>query len=168
MPIVPFAAAAALLGIINLRKSRWGAILVTILIISSGVNTVLSLALTPYFPPQFSAPFAQLVLPSLAEGAGLPNHLSSIFGIAPPVAVVVIALVVIAALTWATMQLLEHRNWWLPAVSLAVAAAVLLVYSWQGSSPTAEEELMRSQVLRRLGHHVIADRIDESINAPSG
>lgn len=103
------------------------------------------------------------MLPSLADGAGFSNLLSSGIGIAPPLVVILIGVILITALTWATGHLYQERKIWLPALSLTTVAVLLLIYSWQGSAPKAETELMRSQVLRRLGHTAVADRLEDSL-----
>jgi hypothetical protein len=163
VPIVPIAAAVSLFAAAKLAEHRWGAAIVSILTAISGVNALLTIALTPYFPPEFGAPLAQLVLPSLADGAGFSNLFSSGTGIAPAVAVILIGVMVVAALIWATGRLARDRRIWLPAISLTAVGILLLIYSWQGSAPSAETELMRSQVLRRLGHSAVADRLEDSL-----
>ena len=163
VPIVPLAAVVALFGATKLATHRWGAVIVVILIVISGSNALLTIALTPYFPPEFGAPLAQLVLPSLADGAGFQNLLSSAIGMSPVVAVILVGVTVIAALIWAARHLVRDRKTRLLAISLTTVAVLLLVYSWQGSAPTAETELMRSQVLRRLGHTAVSDRIEDAL-----
>jgi len=163
VPVVPLAAAVALLAATKLAEHRWGAAIVVILITISGTNALLTIALTPYFPPEFGAPLAQLVLPSLADGAGFSNLLSAGIGIAPPLVVILIGVILVAALIWATGHLVQGRKTWLPAISLTTVALLLLIYSWQGSAPKPETEIMRSQTLRRLGHTAVADRIEDSL-----
>lgn len=163
VPIVPLATAVSLFAAAKLSERRWGAAIVVILITISGINALLTIALTPYFPPEFGAPLAQLVLPSLADGAGFSNLLSSGIGIAPPLVVILIGVILIAALIWATGHLVQGRKTWLPAISLTTVALLLLIYSWQGSAPKPETEIMRSQMLRRLGHSAVADRIEDSL-----
>jgi hypothetical protein len=85
VPILPLAVAAALFAATKISERRWGAAIVVALIAISGANALLTIALTPYFPPEFGAPLAQLVLPSLMDGAGFSNLLSSGIGIAPVV-----------------------------------------------------------------------------------
>jgi hypothetical protein len=165
IPIVPLVAAIALFGAAGLSEHRWGAAIVVILITVSGANALLSIALTPYFPPEFGAPLAQLVLPSLADGAGFSNLLSSAIGVAPTVVVLLIGLIVIAALIWAAGRVVHDHMIWRSIISLTTVAVVLLIYSWQGSTPKVETEVMRSEVLRRLGHTAVADRIDDSIRS---
>ena len=163
VPIVPLAVVVALYAATRLAKHRFGAVIVVILIAVSGTNAVLTIVLTPFFPPEFGAPLAQLVVPSLADGAGFSNLVSSGIGIAPPLVVILIGVILLAALIWATGRLVRDRKIWLPAISLTTVAVLLLIYSWQGSAAKAETEIMRSQVLRRLGHTVVADRIEDSL-----
>ena len=163
MPIVPLATAVALFAAAKLVERRWGAAIVVTLITISGTNALLTIALTPYFPPEFGAPLAQLVLPSLVDGAGFSNLLSTGIGIAPPLVVILVGVILFAALIWTTGRLVGDRKVWLPALSLMTVAVLLLIYSWQGSAPKAETELMRSQVLRRLGHSSVADRLEDSL-----
>jgi hypothetical protein len=89
--------------------------------------------------------------------------LSSGTGIAPAVVVILIGVIVVAALIWATGRLARDRRIWLPAASLTAVGVLLLIYSWQGSAPSAETEIMRSQVLRRLGHNSVAEQIEKSL-----
>jgi len=163
VPIVPLATAVSLFAAAKLSERRRGAAIVVILITISGINALLTIALTPYFPPEFGAPLAQLVLPSLADGAGFSNLLSSGIGIAPPLVVILIGVILVAALIWATGHLVQGRKTWLPAISPTTVALLLLIYSWQGSAPKPETEIMRSQMLRRLGHTAVADRIEDSL-----
>jgi len=171
VPIVPLATAVSLFAAAKLSERRSGAAIVVILITISGTNALLTIVLTPYFPPEFSAPLAQLVLPSLVDGAAFPNILSSATGAAPIAVVILVGVIVMAALIWATGNLAGDRRTWLPAVSLMTVAILLLIYSWQGSPREVDTEFMRAQVLRRLGHCAAADRIEESIlpvTAPAG
>lgn len=163
VPIVPLAATIALFAATRLAEHRGGPAIVVTLVTISGINALLSIALTPYFPPEFGAPLAQLVLPSLTDGAGFSNLLSAGIGITPPLVVILIGVILVATLIWATGHLVEKRKTWLPVISLTTVAVLLLIYSWQGSSPETETEIMRSQVLRRLGHTTAADRIEDSL-----
>ena len=165
VPILPLAVALALFAATKLSEHRWGAAIVVALIAISGTNALLTIALTPYFPPEFGAPLAQLVLPSLVDGAGFPNLLSSKIGVAPVIVVNLVGVMLIAALIWATGRLNREQKTWRSAISLTTAVVLLLIYSWQGSAPKAETEIMRSQLLRRLGHTAVADQISESVPA---
>ena len=68
-----------------------------------------------------------------------------------------------AALIWAIGHLVRWQQIWQAAVSLTTVSVLLLIYSCQGSAPKAETEFMRAQVLRRLGHATVADRIEDSL-----
>jgi hypothetical protein len=81
----------------------------------------------------------------------------------PPVhALITIIAATIDALGWASSLVLRLPKWWVAAVFATAIAAQLLWLSWQGARTGAEVELMRAQVLRRLGHTVVADRIERS------
>jgi hypothetical protein len=163
IPIVPLAVVIAIFAAATLVEHRWGAAIVTILIAISATNALLTIALTPYFPPEFGAPLAQLVLPSLIDGAGFSNVLSSGIGLAPVAVVGLAGVVVFTAMVWATGRLIGERHIWQPVLSVATVLAVFLIYSWQGLTPTADSEFMRSQVLRKLGHTSVADQIEKSV-----
>jgi hypothetical protein len=162
VPIVPLLAIPVLYMLVNLGTGRWWNSLVAVLIAFSGVNAVLCIALTPFFPPQFNSPLAQLVLPSLTEGAGLNNIVSATIGLPPMYVVIAIIAATIAALGWASSLVLRLPKRWLAAVFATAIAAQLLWLSWQGARPSPEVEFMRAQVLRRLGHTAVAARIERS------
>jgi hypothetical protein len=162
VPIVPLLAIPVLYTLVNLGTQRWWNSLVAVLIAFSGVNAALCIALTPFFPPQFTSPLAQLVLPSLLEGTGLHNIVSATIGLPPIYVVIAIGAATIATLGWASSLVLRLPKRWVAAVFATAITAQLLWLSWQGASPSPEVEFMRAQVLRRLGHTVVADRIERS------
>jgi hypothetical protein len=162
VPIVPLLAIPVLYTLVNLGTQRWWNSLVAVLIAFSGINAALCIALTPFFPPQFTSPLAQLVLPSLLEGTGLHNIVSATIGLPPIYVVIAIGAATIATLGWASSLVLRLPKRWVAAVFATAITAQLLWLSWQGASPSPEVEFMRAQVLRRLGHTVVADRIERS------
>jgi len=163
MPIVPLLAIPVLYALVNLGTGRWWNSLVAVLIAFSGVNAALCIALTPFFPPEFTSPLAQLVLPSLMEGVGLHNIVSATIGLPPMYVVIAIIAATIAALGWASSLVLRRPKRWVAAVFAAAIAAQLLWLSWQGASPSPKVEFMRAQVLRRLGHTAVASQIEGSL-----
>ncbi len=166
VPVVPLALVVALGAAVKLAERRWGTAAVVVLVAASATNAVLSVVLTPFFPPQFDAPLAQLVLPSLADGAAFPNLASSLLGV-PRVAVAgLVAAVVLGSSLWALARLISLDGR-LTAFFLATVAMLLLTYGWLGSAPSSDTELMRAQVLRRLGHDQVAGGIEASIMPPA-
>lgn len=163
VPIIPMLTAIASFAAVRLVRRFWGGVAIVILIAASGTNTWLTIALTPFFPPQFGAPLAELVLPSLSDGAASANVLSSLSGVPSLWVVILVGLVVNGALIWASIRLIGDRRWWPAAVAAATSVVLLSVYAWQGSAPRTETELMRAQMMRRLNHHEVADRIEEAI-----
>ncbi len=167
IPVVPLLAIPTLDALVNIY-SRWSwKVLAAGLIAISGFNTALSIALTPFFPPQFDVPLAQLVLPSLTDGVGLHNIVSAFFGLPPIYVVISIGAATIAALGWASSQVLRLPKRWVAAIFAATLATQLLWLSWQGVNPSPEVEFMRAQVLRRLGESDVADRIESSLISAS-
>ena len=163
LPIIPLVVIPALFAAATLVERRWGATIVAVVVSASATNALLSIVLTPFFPPEFRAPLAQLVLPSVADGASFSNLLSSGIGVAPPAVAILTGAVVITLVIWSIGHLVRGRRPRLAAISLMTVVVLLLGYSWQGSAPKTETEIMRSQVLRRLGHTEVADRIEESL-----
>ena len=109
---------------------------------------------------------AQLVLPSLADAAGLHNIISAAIGV-PVIAVVIsIVVVTVATLGWASSRILRMPRRWVAAVFAATLAAQLLWLGWRGASPSPEVEFMRAQVLQRLGYEALAERIEREFVVP--
>ena len=163
VPIIPLLALAALDAAVRLSARRGGGVIVVVLIAVSGVHSALTIALTPFFPPEFGAPLAELILPSLADGAAFPNVVSAVLG-APRLAVFVVAgLTALVALAWAAERLVGWKDWRLPVVFGTTVAAVVLGLAWQGSRTPPEVQLMRAQMLRKLGQPVVADRIENEL-----
>jgi hypothetical protein len=163
VPIVPLLAIPVLYALVNLGTGWWWNSLGAVLIAFSGVNGTLCIALTPFFPPQFTSPLAQLVLPSLNDGVGLHNIVSAFTGLPPIYVVIGIIAATIAALGWASSLVLRLPKRWVAAVFAAAVAAQLLWLGWQGANPSSEVEFMRAQVLRRLGHTTVASQIRGSL-----
>lgn len=161
VPLIPLLIVAALVAAVRLAKDRWGAAIVVVLIAISGANAALTVVLTPYFPPEFGAPLAQLVLPSLVEGAGFCNLLTAFFDVAPTAVVILTLVITSVALIWAATALVRRPARWVPGVYVVSLGAILLVYTWQGVDPSVETELMRAQVLRRLDQPEVADRLEK-------
>lgn len=164
VPVLPIMLVFALSATTELVENRWGSMIVVALVAASGLNAVLTIALTPFFPPEFGSPLAQLVLPSLADGAGFSNVASSVSGVSQAVVAVLVGAAALVVLTRALGNLQPEGGWRCPAISLTTVALLLLVYSWQGSAPPSESEMVRSQMLRRLGHEVAADRLEEALS----
>jgi len=168
VPVIPLALIVALDAAVRLARNRWGAVVVAAMIGASAVTTALTVVLTPFFPPEFAAPLAQLVLPSLYNGAAFPNILSSTFGVGPVAVAVTVGTFVTLAAAWASDRLAQRKPPWLPAVSIATAMTLVAALAWQGSTPGDDLRFMRAEVLRRLGHTVVADRIVEPTPSPAG
>lgn len=162
MPVVPLVAMLTVFALDFLFKRTWTSCLAAVLIGISGAHTLLSIALTPFFPPQFENPLVNLVVPSLIDGALAPNLLSAVSGMTPQTTLLIISAAVIATLGWAVFHLAQFRRPWMPfllAISTVIGASAL---AWQASNATADQEIMRAQMLRYLGHSSVADEIERN------
>jgi len=163
VPVVPLMTIFALSAAAILGARRWGRVVLVVLVALSGINTFLTIAVSPFFPPQFNVPLGQLVLPSIAEGVGFPNLLGSTFGTPNWMAVMAAGLGMSAALGWALMKMVPGRSRWIPLLVAATIAAQLVMLSWQGTRRSDEQELLRTYVLERIGSPETAQRIDQGI-----
>jgi hypothetical protein len=69
----------------------------------------------------------------------------------------------LTAAIWASRHLVADQRKPSPFIAITIVAATLLGYSWWGSVRSDDTELMRAQVLRRLGHTATADRIEAQL-----
>lgn len=160
IPVVPLVAMLTVFALDFLFKSTWTSILATILIGISGAHTLLSIALTPFFPPQFENPLAYLVVPSLIDGALAPNLLSAFSGLNAQTALLSVGSAAVAALGWAVYHLAQRNRPWMPFLLAITAVAGFFALAWQASNATTDQEIMRAQMLRYLGHSSVADEIE--------
>jgi hypothetical protein len=164
VPILPLALVTAFIGLQEFSTGRWRIACVAILVSISAIHAVLSISLTPFFAPEFTAPFAQLVMPSLLDGVGFANLFSTVSGVASVAVVIMVGAITTVAVVWSLLRVVEGQRLWFAGVSLATVLALLSVYSWGASKQTVEIEIMRSQMLRRLGHTETAERIEASLS----
>jgi hypothetical protein len=164
VPILPLALVTAFIGLQEFSTGRWRIACVAILVSISAIHAVLSISLTPFFAPEFTAPFAQLVMPSLLDGVGFANLFSTVSGVASVAVVIMVGAITTVAVVRSLLRVVEGQRLWFAGVSLATVLALLSVYSWGASKQTVEIEIMRSQMLRRLGHTETAERIEASLS----
>ncbi|MEE4273016.1 MAG: hypothetical protein V2I67_15185 [Thermoanaerobaculales bacterium] len=119
---------------------------------------LLTLIVTPFFPPEFDQPLRQLVLPSVMDGAAAPNLVTAMTGIPPTVVWSVVAAATVSLVAWAMVRI--GRNSAVPVVTVVVIFFVgqLGWLTWRSTNRDPELELYRSQVLERLGHFAAAQR----------
>jgi hypothetical protein len=167
IPVVPLLAIPSLAAVVRIGRSVWGSVAVVLLVAVSGIHALLSTAVTPFFPPQFPTPLAQIVIPSFIDGAAAQNFVSNFTGIAAQPVISIMGVAVVMTLGWSMIRLVRDRTWWNHLVFAATISITLAGLAWQGSHPTAEEEFMRSQMLRRIGYPSIAEGIESGITFPS-
>jgi len=151
-------------AVIVLAEHRIGRFIVVVLVARSATRAVLSIALIPFLPPEFSRPLAQLVVPSLIDGAAFQNVLTSSFGLSEMLAVACLGTVTVTALGWALMRLFSIRARWTLSLFAATITVQILLFGWQASRPGTDEEILRARFLRRIGHEDVAEKISVEVN----
>ena len=129
-----------------------------------------SIALTPYFPLVFEAPLAQLVLPSLLDGAALRNLFSELTGLAEPLGLGLLAAAAAVGVGLSLERLARSAaRLWSPVVFAAAAVLYGLLLIATAPQQRAGHEVMRSDVLRRLGYEARAQAVERQpdLQAPA-
>ena len=141
----------------------------TILVTLSAWRILLSIAISPFFPPELSHPLNQFVLPSLRDGVAAPNVVSSVTGISA-IAVWIAAIgLTTALLVWSLDRMGRGSRSWVAATAALTIASQLAWFSWTGPPPDPRHEAIRAQLLAGLGHTEIAIQIETALGstAPS-
>jgi len=130
-------------------------------------HSILTLAVTPFFPVIFDAPLVQVSLQCLAEGIAAPTLLSDLTSVPALLVIGLWASLVLAAAGVALARALQAPR---PALTIPAAMIAGLVLGigiqialYRGS--TAEQERVRDYMLERLGH---VDRSKELWRANPG
>ncbi len=153
VPVLPLLFVPFALGIEALFSRVWSTVIASALVAVSLAATLLSVAVTPYFPELFSDPLAQVALRSLAEGVAMQNLPSDLLGVAPILVFAVYAVVMVIAVgaAWRTLVRPDARR-----VALAVFLATLVAYPVglyiTEPIPATQQEGARADLLRRIGH----------------
>jgi hypothetical protein len=151
-PIVGLLVVLALPAVNVLADHRLGIVVVTVLAVSSTLNTVLTVALTPFFPPEFDRPLTQLVVPSLADGFAAPNIVSAVFGVPAVWVWAAAATIAICAVTWGVVICAPHRARWVVSTAALSAVLYIAILTAQAFPTQPELEGFRSMTLDVLGH----------------
>jgi hypothetical protein len=168
LPLLLFPVAEAL----ELLATRlWSRLVVVALAGMSVGGAVLSVAVTPFFPEQFTVPLGQVTLRCLRDGVVAPNLLSEVLSIPPVLSLVVFALIVFASAAVALIRILPSPRGkvWIPLVLPLGTALYLAVVAVGAGAPVPRDEAMRAVVLQRLGQTELAERLwAETLIDPAG
>ena len=149
-PVVPLLVLLTVDGIRELSRSITGTVFTVVLATVAITHTMLSVALTPFFPIEFDAPLTQLVVPSLSEGLAAPTVIGALTG-TPDIAVWLVAILVALTVMTASMAAVSQRRVLAASVAVLtlVAHSALLVAA--AAHRPASLEPYRVAVIRFLG-----------------
>jgi len=165
VPLIPLLVIPTMVAMTAMARRRWTLLLLTTLATLSATRTLLSIMITPFFPPELSHPLSHFVLPSLRDGIAAPNLISSVTGM--PAIIVWISVVGLTAvlLVWGLSRLGRGPWWW---IAMVVALAIAGQGAWFAQispGPDPREEAIRAQLLAGLGHVEAAARIEASLRS---
>lgn len=165
IPAVPLLMIPTMVAMVAMARRRWTLIVLAAVITVSALRIFMTVVVTPFFPPEFSNPLGQIVLPSLREGVVAPNLVSSFIAIPPSIVWASTAVLTAALLAWGIGTLKRGSTTWV-ALGVALAVAGQTVW-WFSTSPPPDpgREEMRAQLLAGLGHGEAAARIERELRS---
>jgi hypothetical protein len=128
-------------------------------------GSLLSIAVTPYFPERFEVPLIQVTWKSLLDGAAFPNLITDVTGLRAIAVMAGFSLFVMASVILATTRLSAdrlRRYLTIPALPLAMAAYVGFQLAIAPPTTTLQEST-RSILLESMGYPEQARRIQEEL-----
>ena len=155
------------LAVQELCRLSWGRFVVAILAAASLCGSILSVAVTPFFPESFVAPLGQLVLRSLSDGVALPSLLSEATPLTPLSSFLLFALGVLG-LTVAALDSIVRSSPgrpWIAVVFIASIAASVWTISVMTPPRSSRSEVHRALILQRLGYEERALAIVRGLRA---
>lgn len=152
VPVIPLLVIPTMVALSTMARTTLGLLVSAGFVALSATRSFLTVVVTPFFPPEFVNPLAQIVLPSLREGVTAPNMISSTVGV--PTGFVWLAAAALAAvlLVWAIAALKPGTtNWIAVIVALAITSQVVW-WEWRSPPPDPRLDSYRAQLLTGLGH----------------
>lgn len=160
VPVIPLLAIPTMVAMVAMVRRKWGLLVLVGLVAVSATRGFLTLVITPFFPPEFSNPLGQIVLPSLRDGMAAPTLVSSVLGSSPGIVWTAAAAMTVAALIWALGSLGGGSTTRIAIVFVLAICAQFAWWVWLDPPPDPHHENFRAQLLVGLGHTDGAARID--------
>jgi hypothetical protein len=165
VPAIPLLVIPTMVTVDAMARRRSTLLLLTALVTLSAWRTVLSIMVSPFFPPELDHPLSQFVLPSLRDGVAAPNLISSATGISAITVWLAAIGLAIAVLVWGLGRLGRGHLPWIAAVAALTIASQLAWFSWMSPGSDPRSEAIRAQLLAGLGHVEAAARIESALRA---
>lgn len=160
-PVLPLLVFPVAEVIDRMATRLWSRLVIVTLAGMSASSAVLSVAVTPFFPENFTVPLAQVAMRCLRDGAVAPNVLSEVLSIPPVVSLVVFAVIVFTLAAVALTRMLPSPlgKFWIPLVLPLAAALHLAAVGASAGATSPQDEAMRAVVLYRIGRTELAERL---------
>jgi hypothetical protein len=159
VPLVPLLLIPTSAAMLAMLRHRWGAIVAAVLAALSVTRAALTVAISPFFPPEFSDPLRQLVVPGLRDGAATPNLITWLTGTPAPAVVIAGTAMAVAAVIWALVAIEQSRWRRILVAFLITVLAQLGGLARPSAPPDPDREALRAQWLARLGHTATTGRL---------
>ncbi len=155
VPVVPLLLVPTLVAAVAAARRPGFAMVVAALAAVSVARTLLTVVLTPFFPPEFDRPLTQLVIPSLSDGAAAPTLVGAL---AVPAAAVWAAVGVglLATVAWAAARLAPDASRWSAGVASVALVVQLAWFTVAAGTVEPGLEKLRLRVLAGLGQPAAA------------
>jgi len=160
VPVIPLLVIPTMVAMSAMAKQRSTLLLLTFMATLSAWRILLSIAVSPFFPPEFSHPLSQFVLPSLRNGVAAPNLVSSITGISAITVWIAAIGMTTALLVWSLDRMRSGSRAWIAAIAALTIAGQLAWFSWMNPPSNPHNEAIRAQLLAGLGHVEAAVQIE--------
>lgn len=166
VPVLPLLLFALVEAVEFLGRKLWSWGLLVVLAGMSLCGSLLSVAVTPYFPDEFKVPLMQIAVRSLLDGAAFVNLVTDMTS-APAIAVFcVFAPALVGMVGFALVRLRPESGgrFWIPPVLLLGMAVYLFALRQLTPALSAQreawQEVRRAQLLAGMGYEELAGRID--------
>ena len=165
VPVIPLFVIPTVVAMAAMVRSRPGLFVLAGVVALSATRSFLTVVVTPFFPPEFANPLAQIVLPSLREGAAAPNLVSSTVGLPAGFVWLAAAALAAALLVWALAALKPGTTTWIAIIVALVITSQVAWWVWRSPPPDPRLENYRAQLLTGLGHIDVAARIESDLRS---
>ncbi len=165
VPAIPLLVIPTMVAMSAMAQQRSTLLLLTILVTLSSWRILLSIAISPFFPPEFSHPLSQFVLPSLRDGIAAPNLISSATGISAITVWIAAIGLTTALLVWSLDRMGRGSGLWIAAIAALTIAGQVAWFAWMSPPPDPRNEAIRAQLLAKLGHAEAAVRIETGLRS---
>ena len=165
VPMIPLLLIPTMVALATMAHHRSGLLVSTAVVALSATRSFLTVVVTPFFPPEFVNPLAQVVLPSLRDGVVAPTIVSATVGVPTEIVWVAAAALAATLLVWALGAMKPGTTIWIAVVMVLVITGQVAWWVWRSPPPDSRQESYRAQLLSGLGHLSDDARIESDLQS---